>query len=115
VKLGDHTVVLEKSVDDWGNADDYGNPARGKVFRELRWCSLTPTRSSEDQSRTSPSISGATLYATKRSAHDVETSNVIISHWTKNEDGTYTGRRWEVIGEVGVWDACIEVQLRRLT
>lgn len=115
MKLGDHTVVLEKSIDDWDNHDEYGNPARGKVYRELRWCSFTPTRSHEDQSRTSPSINGATLYATRRSAHDVETADAILSNWTKNADGTYSGTRWEVIGDVGFWDAAIEVQCRRLT
>jgi hypothetical protein len=115
VKLGDHTVVLEKNVDDWDNHDEYGNPTRGKVFREIRWCQLTPTRSSEDQSRTSPSISGATLMAPPSTARDIETSNVIISHWTKLPDGTYSGRRWEVLGEVGQWDISVEVQLRRLT
>ena len=45
MKLGDHTVVLEKSIDDWENHDAYGNPAKGKVYRELRWCSFTPTTS----------------------------------------------------------------------
>lgn len=115
MKLGNHTVVLEKNVDDWENHDEYGNPVRGKVFREIRWCQLTPTRSSEDQSRTSPSISGATLYAPLSTARDIETSNVIISHWAKNPDGTYDGRRWEVLGEVGLWDISVEVQLRRLT
>jgi hypothetical protein len=115
VKLGDHTVVLEKSVEDWENTDDYGNPTKGKVFREIRWCLLTPARSSEDQSRTSPSISGANLIAPPSTARDIETSNVIISHWTKNPDGTYSGRRWEVLGEVGQWDLVVEVLLRRLT
>jgi hypothetical protein len=29
IKLGDHTVVLVKSVEDWNDRDDYGNPVKG--------------------------------------------------------------------------------------
>jgi hypothetical protein len=43
VKIGDHTVVLEKSVEDWDNRDDYGNPTRGKVRRAPRGTSKPPT------------------------------------------------------------------------
>ncbi len=117
LKLGDHFIVLEKSVADWSQADDYGNPHKGRVFRELRWCSLTPARSSEPFDRGSPAVTGANLLvppSDRQLPTDIAAADAIISEPVLQADGTYKGRRWEIVGEVGVWDEAIEVLLRRL-
>ena len=117
IKLGDDVVVLEKNVSDWNQRDDYGNPAKGKVYRELRWCLLTPARSSEPFDRGSPAVTGANLLVPPTDRQlplDIEAADAIISHWTRAADGTYTGRRWEILGEVGQWEEALECLLRRL-
>lgn len=113
-KLGNQTVVIERTVDDWDHRDSFGNPTKVREWHEIRWCSFTPTRASEDQSRTSPAIVGATLLAPPGTARDAEAADAILYPWTRGEDGSYIGRRWEVIGEVGAWEEATEAQLRRL-
>jgi hypothetical protein len=115
VKLGDHTIVLVKSASDWSNVDEYGNPVKGRVYREVEWCSITPSRASEDFSRTSPSITGANLLAPPGTFGDVVAADTILWPWTHQPDGTYKGTEWETIGEIGRWDDAIDCQLRRLT
>jgi hypothetical protein len=115
IKLGDHTVVLVKNAESATDRDDYGNPIKGRVYREIRWCLLVPTRASEDFSRTSPAITGATLLAPLSTFGDVVAADAILSPWTRQSDGTYKGTEWEILGDVGRWDECIECQLRRLT
>jgi hypothetical protein len=120
IKLGDHTIVLVKSADQLDSDDGYGNPVRLKVYREVRWCLVAPTRASEDQSRTSPAITGAQLLAPPTDSgtgtlNDIEAADEILWPWTRRPDGTYTGRRWEILGEVGVWEEALDCQLRRLT
>lgn len=113
MKLGDHTVVLEKSVPT-GKRDAYGKPVVQKQWRELRWVSFTPARSTEPNDRTSPAIMGGTLLVSSRDATDVEGADAILSPWTKDDSGTYTGTRWEIVGDVGRWDEVAECLLRRL-
>lgn len=114
VKLGEDVVVLESVTEDWGNRDDFGNPAKVATYTELRWCQLTPTRSSESDERTTPTISGATLLAPPMTGIQITSADVILTDWTKTGE-TYTGRRWQVDGEIGEWPDCVEVQLRRAT
>lgn len=115
MKLGDHRIVLRKSVDHATDTDDYGNPVRGYVYLEVPWCSVTPARASEDYTRNSPAISGATLLAPPRYFRDVQSADAVLWPYQAQPDGTYTGRTWEVLGEVGQWDEAVECQLRRLT
>jgi hypothetical protein len=44
IKLGDHTVVLVKSVEDWNDRDDYGNPVKDHVYRQVHWCQARSER-----------------------------------------------------------------------
>lgn len=116
MKLGDDTVLLLHVVEDFGNRDpDTGAPARSEVPTEIDYCSITPARPSEDQSRTGPAISGSTLLAPEGTGTQIATADAILYPFTKLPDGTYTGRRWEIVGEVGDWEDCVEVLLRRLT
>ena len=115
LKPGADTVVLKKAQDHATDTDDYGNPTRGYVYREIRWCLVTPARSSEPFVRNSPSITGSNLIAPPGTARDIESADEILTHWTKHPDGTYTGRRWEILGEVGDWSESVECLLRRLT
>lgn len=114
IKLGDHTVVVQRQVRQGTDTDDYGNPVLAPQWRELRWCQFSPTRASEGNDRSAPAISGATLLAPPQSAADLEAADVILYPFTRQPDGAYTGRRWEVLGEVGQWDEAVECQLRRL-
>lgn len=123
-KLGDDLVVLEITVDDWEHRDDYGNPTKTKTYRPIRWCNLTPARASEDQSRTGPAIVGANLLAPRVSVLDgtrydnyvgIQAADAILSDPVgPDSQGRYTGRRWEILGELGKWAECCEAQLRRL-
>jgi hypothetical protein len=115
IKLGDHTVVLVKSADSATDRDDYGNPVRGRVYREVHWCQMTPTRASEDQTRSSPAITGSNLLAPPATFGDVVAADAILWPWQRQPDGTYTGTEWEILGDVGRWDEAIDCQLRRLT
>jgi hypothetical protein len=125
MKIGDTTVVLEMTRPDWTQPKDpYGNQPTTTTYRPIRWCSLTPARSSEDQTRTGPAIVGANLVTPRYSTDagvrydnfvDVLAADSIISD-PVGPDGTgrYTGRRWEILGEVGKWDESVEMLLRRL-
>lgn len=115
IKLGDHTVVLVKNAESATDRDDYGNPIKGRVYREVHWCSFTPSRSSEDFSRTSPAINGADLVAPPSTFSDAVAADAVMYPWTRQPDGAYKGTEWEILGDVGRWDECIECQLRRLT
>lgn len=118
MKLGDHTVLAETPVDDWGNRDpDTGNPAKTYVYTSMQWCSFTPARSSEDQSRTSPAISGANLLAPPEHASTITAATAFLYPFSEQlgPDGRRLGTRWELVGEVGIWDEAVECQLRRLT
>jgi hypothetical protein len=115
IKLGDHTVVLVKSVEDWNDRDDYGNPVKGRVYRQVHWCQVTPTRASEDQTRQSPAITGANLLAPPSTFGDVVSADAILWPWEPQPDGKYTGTQWEILGDIGRWDEAIDCQLRRLT
>jgi hypothetical protein len=120
IKLGDDTVVLVKVTSSTTETDDYGNPVKGLAYRELRWCLLTPARSSEPFDRGSPAVVGANLLAPpvdhvgRRTYSDIAAADRILSDWTKQADGAYTGRAWEILGEVGLWDEAVECLLRRL-
>jgi hypothetical protein len=88
IKLGDHTIVLVKSADQLDSDDGYGNPVQSKVYREVRWCLVAPTRASEDQSRTSPAITGAQLLAPPTDSgtgtlNDIEAADEILWPWTR--------------------------------
>lgn len=118
MKLGEHTVLLETPVDDWEHRDpDTGNPTRTYAYTEIPWCSFTPTRSSEDFTRTSPAISGATLLAPPEYGPAIVAASVIIYPFSAEvgPDGRRLGTRWETVGDVGLWDEATEAQLRRLT
>lgn len=118
MKLGDHTILVENLVEDWGNRDpDTGAPQVTPVYTEVRWCLFTPTRASEDQSRSAPAISGATLLAPPTAAGVVLPSSTVLYPYSEvvDPDGRRMGRRWEIVGEIGQWDEALEVQLRRLT
>lgn len=114
IKLGDHRVVLAKSVEKAEEWDAYGNPVKGTVYRVLRWCLFTPARSSEGNDRSAPAIVGATLLAPPQDATDIAGADQIIYPYTEQPDGTYTGTAWEILGEVGRWDEAAECLLRRL-
>jgi hypothetical protein len=103
IKLGNHTVVLVKSVEDWNDRDDYGNPVKGRVFREIHWCLFTPTRASEDQTRQSPAITGGNLLAPPSTFGDVVSADTILWPWQRQPDLLYVGTEWEILGDVGRW------------
>lgn len=116
MKLGDETVLLLHQVEDQTNVNpNTGAAAVVEVPTEIEFCAFTPARASEDQSRTGPAISGATLLAPPGTGARIATADAILHPYTRLPDGTYTGKRWEIVGEVGDWDECVEVQLRRLT
>jgi hypothetical protein len=115
VKLGDHRVVARKRVVIGG--DDYGNDVVRDVDTLVRWCSVTPTRSTENETRSAPAVAGATVVAPV-AARVIEAADAIlwpITGEAKDADGrtVYTGRQWEVVGDVGQWDTYTEFQIRR--
>ena len=115
MKLGDHRVVARKRVK--VGEDDYGNDVVRDADTLVRWCLVTPTRSTEDADRSAPSVAGATVLAPV-AARVIEAADVIlwpITGETKGPDGetVYAGRQWEVVGDVGTWDEYTEFQVRR--
>ena len=112
----DRVVLRERAV---VGKDDYGNDVLGSRDRLMRWCLVTPTRSTESADRTAPSLAGATLLAPKPPV-DMETVDAIvwpITGVTTDDQGrvTYQGREWEIVGDVGLWPTYVEAQMRRLT
>lgn len=101
MKLGDDTILLRRRL--VVSQDDYGNDVTENVDSEVRWCSVTPTTSSESDDRAVPRVSGLHLLAP--AGTDVEAADAI----------GYRGRWYEVDGEAGIWDECVEAQLRRAT
>lgn len=112
MKLGDDVVALRTLVET-GERDDYGNPIRRKVDVLVQWCSVTPTVSLEAIDRTSPAISGCRWLAPPTVSGVTPEDQVVWPVGSRNQDGTYQGPVWEVVGEVGLWDWGFEVQLRR--
>lgn len=116
MKLGDDTVLLLHLVADSSTRNpDTGAPITTEVPTEIEYCSITPAKPSEDQTRTGPAITGSTLYAPAGTGTAIATADAILFPYTRLPDGSYTGRRWEIVGEVGDWEECVEVGLRRLT
>jgi hypothetical protein len=97
--LGPHTIVLRKRQ--VTGQDRYGNDVPEDVDVAVDGCLVTPTRSSETDDRSAPRISGAQLLAPPGT--DVDSADAII--WRE--------RSYEVDGETGIWDECVEAQLRR--
>ena len=99
-----------------GRDPNYGNDITADVDTLVRWCSVTPTRSSESTDRSAPAIAGATVLAPVKAA-TIEQADAIVWPITgqKEVDGrvVYEGRVWEVSGEVGDWQTYTEVQIRR--
>lgn len=101
MKLGDDTIVLRKRQ--VTGRDDYGNDVTENVDTDVPWCSVTPTTSSEADDRGVPRVTGLHLLAPPDT--DVEAADAVV----------YRGREYEVDGEAGIWDECVEAQLRRTT
>jgi hypothetical protein len=117
VKLGEERVAVRSRTK--VDSDDYGNDVFEVTDTLLRWCSVTPARSTEPDGRTSPAIAGATLFASTR-ARTIEAADAIIwpisgAHLDDQGRTVYEGREWEVQGEVGDWGSFIEAQIRRQT
>jgi hypothetical protein len=115
-KLGDHIVVLEQDAPT-GAEDEYGNAVSGKTWLEVHWSQITPAYSTEPTNRNSPSVVGMNWLAPPEWANRIMAADRVLWPWTRVNmpDGSveYTGRRWDVIGEIGQWDEAVEVQLGR--
>lgn len=99
MRLGEDTIVLRRRQ--VAGRDRYNNDVVENVDQAIDGCLVTPTRSSETDDRSAPRISGAQLLAPPGT--DVDSADAIIWH----------GRSYEVDGETGLWEECVEAQLRR--
>lgn len=100
-----------------GATDDYGADVIEDRDTLVRWCSVEPTRSTEDQSRSAPAVAGVTLRAPAAAGPLIEASSAVVWPVTGesrlNGRTVYQGRQWEVVGDVGQWEGYVEVQLQK--
>lgn len=101
MKLGDDTIVLRKRQ--VTGRDRYGNDVTSDVDSEVRWCSVTPTTTTEADDRAVPRVTGLQLLAPPGT--DLESADAIL----------WRGRVYEIDGEAGDWDECVQAQLRRVS
>lgn len=128
MKLGDDSIglrTLTNRVDDAGNPvrDEFGAQIVDVVDVEVPWCAVTPTArradTAEARDRSAPSITGYTVLAPPGTA--VTEGSVIIWPITSRTGSVDTGdlqlsgRLWQVDGEPGLWDECVEMYLRAST
>lgn len=112
MKLGNHTIVL-LSREATGQRDRYNAPILRDVYSEHRWCSVTPTSSSEPGDQSAPRVQGLQLLAPKGTPLDAAAAVIWPATATDNPDAPWTGPRYEVIGDVGIWDHCVQAELSR--
>lgn len=113
MKLGDQTIVLVDQQPT-GQHDRYGSDILGPVYTEVQWCLVTPAGSSETGDQSAARISGLQLLAPPGTA--VDAADAVIYPFTKTVVGgqpVYDGPRYQVDGDVGVWEDSVQAQLTR--
>lgn len=112
VKLGDDTIVLV-SREPTGQTDRYGNDVLAGAFAEVPWCLVTPATSSEPGDQSSPRIVGLDLLAPPGTPVDAADAVIFPASATGDPKQPWAGPRYEVDGDVGVWEDCVQARLSR--
>ena len=113
MSLGPHVIGLRKR--EVTGKNKYNVDITVSVDVEVAGCLVTPTRSTESDDRAAPRIAGLQLLAPPGT--DLDAVDAVIWPITSRTvvDGRLqlAGRLYEVDGEAGIWDECVEAQLRR--
>jgi hypothetical protein len=110
VKLGNDTIVVVTRQQT--GIDRYHNPVMQDVYTEVRWCSVTPSASTEPGDQSAPRLQGLDLLAPPSTVMD-STSRVIFPATATQGDPPWTGPRYEVDGDVGQWGTAVQAHLVR--
>ena len=115
-RLGEHVIGLRTRVDA-GEKDRYGNTVYVDSDTEHDGCLVTPGRSSEDEANVAARVSGAQLLAPPGTPLAAADAIIwpISSSALVNGRLELTGRLWEIGGDVGDWDECLEAKLTRMS
>lgn len=116
MKLGNDTIVLVARTPT-GERDSRGNEITTEVFTEVRWCSVTPGTSSESSDQSVPRVKGLQVLAPRGPADQLQAVDAVIYPPAAQSDPEqpWTGPRYEVAGDVGLWDEAVQAQLERLS
>lgn len=113
VKLGDHTIVLLTRVPT-GERGRYGDDVLRDVFTEVRWCLVTPAGSSEAEDQGTAKVTGLQLLAPPGTPVDAAAAVIWPPVATENPDEPFTGPRYEVDGDVGIWEESVQARLTKV-
>lgn len=117
MSLGPHTIGLRKR-EPTGEKTRHNVEVMRTVDVEVSGCLVTPSRAGERgerDDRVTPRIAGLQLLAPPGTDLDVVDAVIwpITGRDTVGGRLVLTGRLYEVDGEAGIWEECVEAELRR--
>lgn len=117
--IGEDTIGLR--TQQITGQDRWNNDITGPVDQLVPRCLVTPTRATEDEAGRAARVAGAALLAPPldQNGQPVPLTSDAVVLWPVTSsalvDGALKleGTAWQVVGDVGDWGDCLEVQLTR--